>query len=35
MTQIAAVVDRLIDGSDNIFDAKDARTLDRLLPDVG
>jgi hypothetical protein len=30
--QIAAVVDRLIYGSDTTFDAEDARTLDQLLP---
>ena len=31
--QLAAVVDRLIYGHDTTFDAEDARTLDRLLPD--
>jgi hypothetical protein len=31
--QLAAVVDRLIYGSDTTFDAEDARMLDRLLPD--
>jgi hypothetical protein len=31
--QLAAVVDRLIYGQDTTFDAEDARTLDRLLPE--
>jgi hypothetical protein len=30
--QLAAVVERLIYGSDTTFDAEDARTLDQLLP---